>query len=107
VTMDGQVDAADLALVIGNYGVAEPWAGGDVTYDGTVGAADLAFVIGNYGTALPALADIAGSQIDGAGIALLSAHGITPVPEPGTIALLAASLAGLLSYAWLRRKHVA
>ena len=28
----------------------------------------------------------------------------TPVPEPGTLALLAAGLAGLLAYAWRKRK---
>jgi hypothetical protein len=56
---------------------------------------------------LPALADIAGSQIDAAGLAVLSGHGITAVPEPGTVALLAAGLFGLVAYGWRWRRQAA
>jgi hypothetical protein len=38
-------------------------------------------------------------------IALASAGvPLTPVPEPSTLALLAAGLAGLLAYAWRKRR---
>jgi threonine dehydrogenase-like Zn-dependent dehydrogenase len=35
----------------------------------------------------------------------LSGYAMTAVPEPGTLALLAAGLFGLLAYAW-RRRHL-
>jgi hypothetical protein len=43
-------------------------------------------------------------HMDAAGAALLAAHGINVVPEPGTLALLAAGLMGLVAYAWRKRK---
>jgi hypothetical protein len=33
-----------------------------------------------------------------------AAMGIKAVPEPGTLALIAAGLAGLLAYAWRKRR---
>ena len=38
------------------------------------------------------------------GATILSTGEIVPIPEPGTLALLAAGLIGLLAYAWRRRR---
>ena len=44
---DGDVDAADLALLLGAWGSSDPSA--DLDGDGSVGAADLAILLGNWG----------------------------------------------------------
>jgi hypothetical protein len=76
--LDGAVDAGDLALLGGSFGLAGPfgWANGDATGDGVVDAGDLALLGGNFGTI------------------------VHPVPEPATMSLLA--LAGV---AMLRRRR--
>ena len=51
-TLDGQVDFDDLGVVIGNYGWAETWSGGNFNYDDQVNFDDLGFVVGNYGCRL-------------------------------------------------------
>ncbi len=65
--LDGAVDAGDLALLGGSFGLAGPfgWANGDATGDGVVDAGDLALLGGNFGTI------------------------VHPVPEPVTMSLLA------------------
>lgn len=47
VDQSGEVDGADLAQLLGNWGAAGP---GDVDGDGTVTGADLAQVLGSWGT---------------------------------------------------------
>jgi autotransporter-associated beta strand protein len=107
VNLDGKIDFTDLGYIVGNYGMGGPvWTDGDINYDHIIDFTDLGYVIGNYGSALPAEINIAGSHIDAAGLATLGGHGITAIPEPGTIALLAAALIGLLPCAWRRRKAV-
>jgi hypothetical protein len=104
VDLNGTIDFSDLNYILGDYGMTgATWADGDVNYDGVVDFSDLNYVLGNYGSTLPAAVDVAGSHIDAAGLAVLHAHGLTVVPEPGTIALLAAGLLGLLAYAWRKR----
>jgi fibronectin-binding autotransporter adhesin len=105
VDLNGTIDFNDLGYVIGNYGATGAvWSEGDLNYDGVIDFNDLGYVIGNYGGTLPAALNVGGSHIDAAGLAMLSGHGITAVPEPGTFALLAASLLGLLAYAWRQRR---
>jgi hypothetical protein len=72
--LDGAVDAGDLALLGGSFGLAGPfgWANGDATGDGVVDAGDLALLGGNFGTI------------------------VHPVPEPVTMSLLAIGGAALL-----------
>lgn len=70
------------------------------------GDADLTTLLGNYNLSLPLDKPISDSfAIDAAAVQVLSEHGISvnAVPEPSTIALLAAGLAGLLVY-WRRSK---
>ncbi len=102
--LSGTVDSTDLGLVINNYNHAGEWDTGDFNYDGVVHSTDLGFVINNYNHALPLPSEVLGGNLDAAGIAMLGAAGIHVVPEPGTLALLAAGLIGLLAYAWRKRK---
>ena len=48
---DGDVDLADLAQLLGNYGMSEgaSYEDGDIDGDGDVDLADLAALLGNYG----------------------------------------------------------
>jgi hypothetical protein len=82
---------------------------GDATMDGTVNIYDLGKVLANYNKSLTLTgvevntSDYA--NLDGAAIAALEAAGVDVVPEPGTLALLAASAIGLIARAWRRRKQ--
>jgi nicotinamidase-related amidase len=85
--LDGKVDINDLTVVLTNYGeVGMSWSQGDFNGDGRVDINDLTTVLTNYGQTYSA------------------AMGIKAVPEPGTLALFAAGLVGLLAYAWRKRK---
>jgi hypothetical protein len=80
---DGVVNINDLSVVLANYDKSGMlWAQGDFNGDGKVDISDLSNILANY------------DKTAGA------SGGIKAVPEPGTLALLAASLAGLLAYAW-------
>ena len=83
---DGKVDINDLTIVLANFGqTGTTWSQGDFNADGKVDINDLTIVLANYGHSV---------GVSGAGIAA--------VPEPGTLALLAAGLVGLLASAWRR-----
>ena len=82
---DGRVDINDLTIVLNNYGQSGmSWSQGSMDGDptGTIDINDLSIVLGNYGTSYSAGAALA------------------TVPEPCTLSLLAAGVAGLLGYAW-------
>ena len=81
--LDGRVDINDLTIVLANYNHTGTWATGDFNGDSKVDINDLTIVLAHYNTSVG-----------------LSAAGMSAVPEPGTLLLLAASLAGLLAYAW-------
>ena len=86
--LDGKVDINDLTKVLTNYNqTGESWSLGDFNNDGKVDINDLTIVLANYNTSVGSFAG-----------------GINPVPEPGTLALLVAGLAGLLACAWRNRK---
>jgi hypothetical protein len=83
---DGRVDINDLTIVLANYGQTGcAWSQGCMDGDptGAVDINDLTIVLANYGRTAGAV-------------------GIGAVPEPGTLLLLAAGLAGLLARAWRR-----
>ncbi|MFZ1937160.1 MAG: PEP-CTERM sorting domain-containing protein, partial [Thermoguttaceae bacterium] len=63
---------------------------GDANYDGAVNGLDRDLWYSHLG--LPPLA------------AALPSGGATAVPEPGTLALLAAGLMSLLAFAWRKRR---
>jgi hypothetical protein len=49
VTGDGQVNAADLGIVLAAWGAASSTGQGDVNHDGQINAADLAATLDNWG----------------------------------------------------------
>jgi fibronectin-binding autotransporter adhesin len=107
-TMDGTVNIYDLGQVLANYNKSGVWDTGDFNYDGTVNIYDLGTVLANYNKSLSLSevsvnpSDYAG--LDGDGVAALQAAGVNVVPEPGTLALLAAGAIGLVAYARRRRR---
>ena len=76
---------------------------GDASLDGTVDATDLARVLNNYNQG-PIVPGILVGVLDAKAIQMLTAAGFTVVPEPSTLVLLTAGLLGLLCYAWRRRR---
>jgi hypothetical protein len=82
---DGTVSGADLNVVLSNFGqTGKDWSQGDFTRDGLVDGADLNIVLSNYNKSV-------GSSVSMA------------VPEPSTLLLAVAGLAGLVAYPLRRR----
>jgi autotransporter-associated beta strand protein len=88
--LDGVVDNLDRSIWFANAFTGTTWQQGDANGDGVVDGRDRDIVFAHAG--LSSLA------------AGLPAAGSTPAPEPGTLALLAAGLIGLLVSAWRKRK---
>ncbi len=79
--LDGRVDVNDLTIVLSHFGqTGAAWAQGEFTGDGKVDVNDLTIVLANFG------------QSGGS-----SAEGMAAVPEPASMAMLAALL---LAAAW-------
>jgi autotransporter-associated beta strand protein len=87
--LDGKVDVNDLTIVLAHYNqTGMTWTQGEFTGDGRVDVNDLTIVLAHYNQTV-------GSSAGGV---------IKAVPEPCTLGLLAAGLAGLLAFAWRERK---
>ena len=80
------MNGRDLAIWTANAGAGTTWQMGDANYDGAVNGLDLNLWTANAG--LPPL----GGLTAGGG----APSGSVAVPEPGTLAMLAVCLLGLL-----------
>ena len=89
---DGSVNLGDLNTLIGNYGNGTTWAQGDFRYTGATSLADLNALIGNYGKTGPVSSAV-----------VIAGMGVSTVPEPSTLILLATGLVSLLCFGWRRR----
>ena len=100
--LDGRVDVLDLAILAANYRkhVTGGWTQADFNNDGVVDVQDLAILAANYRYGLASDVVPAYDGLDAAAIELLSLAGVTVVPEPGTLIMLAVALLGVLAYAW-------
>ena len=100
--LDGTVDVKDLAILAANYRkhVTGGWLQADFNHDGVVDVEDLALLAANYRHSLALDVVPAYDGLDAEAIRVLSVAGVTVVPEPGALVLLATGLIGLLRWAW-------
>jgi fibronectin-binding autotransporter adhesin len=101
--LDGSATLADLATLLDDFNQPGTWSQGDFNYDGIVNDADLAALLANYDKT-SGLTVHCDTTLDTTAISMLSSAGISLVPEPGTLVMLAAGLVGLLAFAWRKRK---
>ncbi|MEN6450804.1 MAG: autotransporter-associated beta strand repeat-containing protein [Thermoguttaceae bacterium] len=91
--LGGTVNNDDLARLLSALGGTDcVWQQGDFNYDSKVNNDDLAMLLSNLGKTFAGFGSAKAQALGGA------------VPEPSTLVLLTASLAGLLAYAWRKRK---
>ncbi|MEN6451835.1 MAG: autotransporter-associated beta strand repeat-containing protein [Thermoguttaceae bacterium] len=91
--LGGTVNNDDLARLLSALGRADCfWQQGDFNYDAKVNNDDLAMLLSNLGKRFAGFGGAKAQAVGGA------------VPEPSTLVLLTAGLAGLLAYAWRKRK---
>ncbi len=92
--LDGVVDSQDKSIWFANAFSGTTWQQGDANHDGVVDGLDRDLWIAHAGLTAPTN-----------GMLPSSSSAMSPVPEPGTLALLAAGLIGLLVYNWRRNKE--
>jgi len=103
--LNGVVGASDLGLVLTNFGKSGVWSTGDFDYNGVVGASDLGMVLTNFGKSAPVVVDVSSYPgLDAEAVEILTDAGISVVPEPSSLMLLAACLAALPVCAWRKRR---
>ena len=104
--LSGTVDFTDLNTVLSDYNKPGTWADGDFNYDGQVDFADLNSVLSFYNQSVPVVVDASSyNDLDGGALDALSGAGISVVPEPSSVVLLASCVSALLAYAWRKKKQ--
>jgi hypothetical protein len=92
--LDGVVDSLDKSVWFSNaFTTGATWQQGDANRDGVVDGLDRDLWSANAGLTAPT-----------SGMSPPSSSAMSPVPEPGQLALLAAGLIGLLLYNWRRKR---
>jgi hypothetical protein len=115
-TMDGTTNFNDLLVIAqhfgfttGKNGTAVNWSNGDVNYDNNINFNDLLIVAQHFGQKLASFEavelptgfvgqyNLALAELSANGELAGTGGGASPVPEPGTMSLLAVGAAGLLA----------
>ena len=105
--LSGAVGSSDLSVVMSHFGQAGVWATGDMDYNGFVGSSDMSIVLSHFGQSLPQTFNLSlYPNLSAEAISMLNAAGIKTVPEPGTIAILATGLLGLLVANWVGKMGI-
>ena len=85
---DGLIDFTDLGILLNNFDQPGTYSDGDFDVSGRVDFSDMGLLLNNFNLSVD------------------TPISLTPVPEPGCVALGAIGLAGLLAFVW-RRRHAA
>jgi autotransporter-associated beta strand protein len=96
--LDGTVDNLDRQIWFSSAFTGSSWQQGDANGDGVVNGLDRDILISNLGLTAPA------TSTSPATPTASMAASAAAAPEPGTLALLAAGLMGLLAFAWRQRR---
>ena len=104
--LDGTVNVQDLAILAANYRkhVSGGWTQADFNHDGVVDVMTWPFWRPTTGIVLASDVVPAYDGLDAAAIQLLSLAGVTAVPEPGALIMLAVALIGALACTWRTQK---
>jgi hypothetical protein len=87
--LDGKINIDDYGLIdshVGQSGTVFGWRNGDFNYDGKINIDDYGIIDGNIGAQGAPIPTVAGALALSGGVSL---DGVSAVPEPGSMALLA------------------
>jgi hypothetical protein len=88
--MDGHIDLTDLSTVLNNFGaVTANWTSGNFNNAATIDLTDLSDVLNNFGRTVPQSSIVAGGSSE-------ALAALAVIPEPASLALLAAGAPMLL-----------
>jgi len=105
--LSGIVDSDDLFILLSGLGsTSAVWSDGDFDYNGIVNSDDLFTLLSALGSSLQSLTLFYNGALDSASLGMLSAHGVTVVPEPATLGLLICAASALAAACWQRRQQI-